>query len=81
MIHLRWGPTNPQAGDYPITVEYVNAGDLSGKTQAIATITPKAVPNIAAHNGGDQNRAHGRTGIRFCGGGREIVMRFASSRG
>ena len=49
-IHLRWGPTNPQAGDYPIAIEYVDAGDLSGKTQAIATITPKPVPNVAAYN-------------------------------
>ena len=49
-IHLRWGPTNPQAGDYPITVEYVDAGELSGKTQVMARITPKPVPNVAAYN-------------------------------
>ena len=58
-IHLRWGPTNPQAGDYPITIEYVDAGDLSGKTQAIAHITPKPVPVVAAynqlHNGRNEN--------------------------
>jgi hypothetical protein len=28
----------------------VDAGDLSGKTQAIARITPKPVPNVAAYN-------------------------------
>ncbi len=58
-IHLRWGPTNPQAGDYPITIEYVDAGELSGKTQVIAHIIPKPVPNVAAynqlHNGRNEN--------------------------
>jgi hypothetical protein len=58
-IHLRWGPINPQAGDYPITVEYVDAGELSGKTLVIAHITPKPVPNVAAynqlHNGRNEN--------------------------
>ena len=58
-IHLRWGPMNPQPGDYPISIEYVNAGDLSGKTQAIAHITAKPVPNVAAynqlHNGRNEN--------------------------
>jgi len=59
-IHLRWGPLNPTpAGDYPITVEYADAGDLSGKTRAVALITPKPVPNVAAYNqlhaGRDEN--------------------------
>jgi len=49
-IHLRWGPINPQAGDYPITIEYADAGDLSGKSQAVARITSKPVPNVAAYN-------------------------------
>ena len=50
-IHLRWGPLNPaQAGDYPITVQLSDAGDLSGTTQAIAHIGSKPVANIAAYN-------------------------------
>jgi len=49
-IHLRWGPINPQAGDYPITIEYADAGDLSDKSLAVARITSKPVPNVAAYN-------------------------------
>ena len=50
-IHLRWGPLNPtQAGDYPISIQLSDAGGLSGTTQAIAHITPKPVPNVAAYN-------------------------------
>ena len=50
-IHLRWGPLNPaQAGDYPISIQLSDAGGLSGISQAIAHITPKPVPNIAAYN-------------------------------
>ena len=50
-IHLRWGPLNPvQAGDYPISIQISDAGELSGTTQAIAHITSKPVPNIAAYN-------------------------------
>ncbi len=50
-IHLRWGPRNPsRAGDYPIAVQLSDAGALTGTTQAIAHITPKPVPNIAAYN-------------------------------
>ena len=50
-IHLRWGPLNPaQAGDYPIAIQISDAGGVSGTTQAIAHITPKPVPNVAAYN-------------------------------
>ncbi len=50
-IHLRWGPLNPvQAGDYPITIQLSGAGASSGTTQAIAHITAKPVPNVAAYN-------------------------------
>jgi len=50
-IHLRWGPLNPtQAGDYPISIQLLDAGALSGSVQAIAHITPKPVPNVAAYN-------------------------------
>jgi hypothetical protein len=66
-IHLRWGPLNPsQPGDYPIQIEYSDAGELSGSTQAIASITPKPVPNIAAYNtlheGRNENWQHVRAG-------------------
>jgi len=50
-IHLRFGPLNPlQAGDYPIRIQLSDAGELSGTTQAIAHITPKPVPVVAAYN-------------------------------
>ncbi len=50
-IHLRWGPLNPlQAGDYPIKIQFSDAGELTGTTQAVAHITAKPVPNIAAYN-------------------------------
>ena len=50
-IHLRWGPLNPtQAGDYPISIQLSDAGALSGTIQAIAHITAKPVPNVAAYN-------------------------------
>ncbi|MGZ3512374.1 MAG: hypothetical protein ACXU93_00370 [Thermodesulfobacteriota bacterium] len=56
-IHLRWGPLNPaQAGDYPISISLSDAGGLSGTTQAIAHITPKPVPNVAAYNELHQSR-------------------------
>jgi hypothetical protein len=64
---LPWGPLNPsQPGDYPITIEYADAGALSGSTQATARITPKPVPNIAAYNqlhgGRNENWQHVKTG-------------------
>ncbi len=50
-IHLRMGPLNPnQEGDYPIKIEISNAGELSGSTEALAHITPKPVPVVAAYN-------------------------------
>lgn len=50
-IHLRMGPLNPmQEGDYPITIEISDAGELSGTTQAVAHITSKPVPVVAAYN-------------------------------
>jgi hypothetical protein len=50
-IHLRMGPLNPtQGGDYPITIQISDAGELSGITQAIAHITDKPVPVVAAYN-------------------------------
>ncbi len=66
-IHLRWGPINPaQAGDYPITIQLSDAGDLSGTTQAIAHIGSKPVANIAAyntlHDGRNENWQHVKVG-------------------
>jgi hypothetical protein len=50
-IHLRMGPLNPaQAGDFPIAIQIAEAGALSGTTQAIAHITARPVPVIAAYN-------------------------------
>ena len=50
-IHLRTGLINPtKAGDYAITIRFIDAGLLSGTTKAIAHITPRPVPNIAAYN-------------------------------
>ena len=50
-IHLRTSEINPaKAGDYPITVQFLDAGPLSGTTQVIAHITGKPVPNVAAYN-------------------------------
>jgi hypothetical protein len=66
-IHLRWGPLNPaQAGDYPISIQLSDAGGLSGSTQAIAHITSKPVPVIAAynqlHDGRNEDWQHVKTG-------------------
>lgn len=56
-IHLRFGPLNPgKEGDYPIVIQISNAGELSGTVQAIAQITPKPVPVIAAYNQLHQGR-------------------------
>jgi len=50
-IHLRMGPLNPtKGGDYPIAIQISDAGELSGITQAIAHITAKPVPVVAAYN-------------------------------
>jgi hypothetical protein len=50
-IHLRSGPLNPsEPGEYPITIEYSDAGELSGVIQAIARITPRPAAGVAAWN-------------------------------
>jgi len=50
-IHLRMGPLNPrQEGHYPIMIKISGAGELSGTTQAIASITSRPVPVAAAYN-------------------------------
>ena len=50
-IHVRTGELNPASpGDYPISVQFIDAGPLSGTTNAIAHITDKPVPNVAAYN-------------------------------
>ena len=66
-IHLRWGPLNPaQAGNYPMTIEYSDAGDLSGSTKLMVPVTPKPVPNIAGyntlHSGRNENYQHIKAG-------------------
>jgi len=48
---LRSGPLNPsEPGEYPITIEYSDAGELSGVIQAIARITPRPAAGVAAWN-------------------------------
>ena len=50
-IHIRTNQINPaKAGDYPITVQFVDAGPLAGITKATAHVTGKPVPNIADYN-------------------------------
>lgn len=50
-IHLRTGEVNPsREGRYPIEIQFTNAGELTGATTAIASITKAPVPNIAAYN-------------------------------
>jgi len=50
-IHVRTGELNPDSpGDYLISVQFIGAGPLSGTTSAIAHITDKPVPNVAAYN-------------------------------
>jgi hypothetical protein len=50
-IHLRTNEINPaKAGDYPITIQFVDAGPLTGTTKATAHITAHPVPNVAAYN-------------------------------
>jgi len=66
-IHLRMGPLNPvHEGDYPITINLSDAGEISGTTQAIAHITPKPVPVVAAYNqlheGRNEDWQHVKTG-------------------
>jgi len=48
-IRLSPGSLNPsEPGEYPITIEYSNAGELSGSTQAIARITKKPSADVVA---------------------------------
>ncbi len=66
-IHLHWGPLNPmREGDYPIKIETLGAGELSGTTQTIAHITSKPVPVVAAYNqlheGRNEDWQHVKTG-------------------
>jgi hypothetical protein len=66
-IHLHWGPLNPtRAGNYPVTVQLIDAGALSGSFKAIAQITSRPVPNVAAYNtlhgGRNENWQHVKTG-------------------
>jgi hypothetical protein len=50
-IHLRVQVFNPATpGDYPVTVDFVNAGAPSGTSKTIVHSTPKPVPNVAAYN-------------------------------
>ena len=50
-IHVRTGELNPSSpGDYPVEIEFIDAGALTGKTTAVAHITSRPVPNIAAYN-------------------------------
>lgn len=56
-IHLRTSEINPaKAGDYPITIQFIDAGPLTGTTKATAHITPRPVPNVAAYNQLHQSR-------------------------
>ena len=66
-IHLRTNVMNPaKTGDYPVGVQFVDAGPLSGATKATAHITAKPVPNVAAYNqlhqGKDEDWQHVKAG-------------------
>jgi hypothetical protein len=66
-IHLRAPVGNPaQPGGYPVVVAFEGAGALSGSTQAVAHISAKPIPNIAAYNqlhaGGNENWQHVKVG-------------------
>jgi hypothetical protein len=50
-IHVRTGELNPiLPGDYAISVQFIDAGPLSGTTMAVAHITERPLPNVAAYN-------------------------------
>ncbi len=50
-IHLRSNQINPaQAGDYPIRLQFADAGPLTGETTAIAHIAASPEPNVAPYN-------------------------------
>jgi hypothetical protein len=66
-IHLQWGPLNPNvSGDYAVKVELTDAGEFSGAAEAVARITTRPVPNIAAYNqlhqGQNENWQHVKVG-------------------
>lgn len=66
-IHLRSSEINPaKAGDYPITIQFLDAGPLTGTTKATAHITSRPVPNVAAYNqlhqSKDENWQHVKAG-------------------
>jgi hypothetical protein len=50
-IHLRTNEINPaKAGDYPVTIQFIDAGPLSGTAKVTTHITAKPLPNVAAYN-------------------------------
>jgi hypothetical protein len=56
-IHVRTGELNPaKPGDYPIRVQFIDAGPLSGTTTAVAHITANPQPSVAAINQLHQGR-------------------------
>ena len=56
-IHVRTAELNPaSAGSYPIAVQFSDAGPLSGTTTAVAHITTKPLPMVAACNALHQSR-------------------------
>jgi hypothetical protein len=66
-IHLRTNVINPaKTGDYPITIQFIDAGPLSGTTGTTAHITAKPMPNVAAYNqlhqSKDEDWQHVKTG-------------------
>ncbi len=66
-IHVRTAELNPaRPGDYPISIQIVDGGPLSGTTTAIAHIAKKPVPIVAAYNqlhqSKDEDWQHVKTG-------------------
>lgn len=56
-IHVRTAELNPTSeGDYPITVQFSDAGPLSGTTTTVAHITAKPSPIVAAYNALHQSK-------------------------
>lgn len=56
-IHVRTAELNPpSSGNYPIAVQFSNAGDLNGTTTAVAHITAAPLPVVAAYNALHQNK-------------------------
>ena len=56
-IHVRTAELNPSGpGDFPIAIEFIDAGALSGTTSVVAHITAQPVPNVAAFNHLHQGR-------------------------